>query len=187
MKLLSSCIAVLLASSAALAAAPSDGERLAATCAGCHGTKGASPGSHIPVIGGQSEAYLKQVMKEYRDGKRPGGVMVNLAKGYSDGQIDEMSKVVASWKWENTSLGVKEKKKDKKSTVSVESCSACHGKKGEGTEVSPHIAGQAPGYLKDALQEYKSGRRISPDMEFLKDMSAKDVDAIIKYYTTTVK
>ncbi len=45
------------AASAAPPAAPNNGAVLAGTCAGCHGTDGASEG-HAPVIGGLSETYL---------------------------------------------------------------------------------------------------------------------------------
>ena len=34
-------------------ATASEGFRLSQTCAGCHGTAGASPGTTIPIIGGQ--------------------------------------------------------------------------------------------------------------------------------------
>ncbi|MDD2898752.1 MAG: c-type cytochrome [Desulfuromonadaceae bacterium] len=175
-------IAVLLLSAApVLAAVPGDGERLAATCAGCHGTRGAAPGSHIPVIGGQGAAYLKKTLTEYRDGTRPGGVMANLSKGYSDKQIGEISDVVASWKWQNTPLAATPK--GKKLSVSTAACAACHGKKGEGTVLAPHINGQAPEYLKEALLEYKNGTRNAPAMALLKGMSDADIDSLVKNYT----
>jgi cytochrome subunit of sulfide dehydrogenase len=174
-------IVLLLAATPVLAGIPGNGERMAQTCSGCHGTRGASPSSHIPTIGGQKSAYLTQVMKEYRDGTRPGGVMVNLAKGYSDSQIDEISQAVATWKWQNTPLAAKSK--GKKLAVSTESCAACHGKKGEGTEMAPHITGQSPAFLKEALQEYKDGKRKSPDMDMVKEMTTVDMDTFVTFYT----
>lgn len=174
-------LGLLLVTLPALAALPGDGERMAATCGACHGTKGASPGSHIPVIGGQGAAYLRQVMAGYRDGTRPGGVMANLAKGYSDKQLAEISEAVASWKWKNTPLAASPKAK--KVAVATEACADCHGKGGEGTEAGPRIRGQAPGYLREALREYKSGKRKAPEMEMLQDMPDGELDALAGSYS----
>lgn len=172
---------LLLTSTPVFAGIPGNGERMAQTCTGCHGTRGASPSSHIPTIGGQKSAYLTNVMKEYRDGTRPGGVMVNLAKGYSDGQIEEISQAVAAWKWRNTPLATKSK--GRKLAVSTENCAACHGKKGEGTEMAPHITGQSPAFLKEALLEYKDGKRKAPDMDMVKEMTTADLDTLVTFYT----
>ncbi len=175
--------AVLAVSTApALAALPSDGERMAATCAGCHGTRGASPGTHIPVIGGQSSDYVKKSMKGYKDGTRAGGVMVNLSKGYSDQQIDQISAAVASWKWQN-SLIDRKKGKGKISASGTEACAGCHGAKGQGTPIGPHISGQPAGYLKEALDEYRSGRRTAAEMGMVKEMTDQDFDKLVKFYS----
>lgn len=174
--------AVAFSASLAVAALPSDAERIAATCAGCHGTFGASPGEYIPIIGGQKAWYLKSTMKEYRDGIRGGGVMVNLAKGYNDIQIEGVASFVSSWKWKNSDMR-KKVAANQKVGKAISSCADCHGKKGEGTDIAPRIAGQAPGYLKDALVEYKNGVRKSSDMEIIKDASDKDIELYVKYYS----
>lgn len=175
---------VLLAVSAApaVAALPSSGERLAAMCAGCHGTRGASPGTHIPVIGGQNAEYVKKAMKGFKDGSRPGGVMSNLAKGYSEQQLDDMSVAVAGWKWQNSPEN-SGKGKNKRSASGTESCAACHGRKGTGTPLGPHIAGQPAGYIREALNEYRSGRRTAPEMGMVKGLSEADVDRLAQYYS----
>lgn len=176
-----SAVILLFTAAPAMASLPSNGERMAQTCSGCHGTQGASPSSHIPVIGGQNAAYLTKSMKEYREGIRPGGVMANLAKGYSDSQIEEISQVIATWKWKNTPFVTKTHKN--RTTVSTESCAECHGKKGEGTESAPRIKGQSPDFLKEALLEYKNGTRKTQDMDMLKDMTNANINELVKFYT----
>lgn len=176
-----SAVILLFTVAPALATLPGNGERIAQTCSGCHGTQGASPSSHIPVIGGQNAAYLTKSMKEYRDGLRPGGVMANLSKGYSDTQIEETSQVIASWKWKNTPFAIKTHKN--KAVASTESCAECHGKKGDGTESAPRINGQSPDYLKETLLEYKNGTRKAPEMELLKDMTDASLNELVKFYT----
>ena len=63
------------------------GRDIAATCANCHGTDGRSRGA-IPSLAGQDAAVIVQRMKEFRDGRRAATVMQQLAKGYTDVQIE---------------------------------------------------------------------------------------------------
>ena len=65
---------------------PNMGRNVAANCANCHGTNGASVGG-MPSLAGRQAAELLQTMREFRDGKRPATIMHQLAKGYSDEQI----------------------------------------------------------------------------------------------------
>ena len=63
------------------------GRDIAANCANCHGTDGRSNGT-IPGLAGQDAAVIVQRMKEFRDGRRAATVMQQLAKGYTDAQIE---------------------------------------------------------------------------------------------------
>jgi len=60
---------------------------LAANCANCHGTQGRSAGA-MPSLAGQKKEFLAEQMRAFRDGKRAATIMHQLAKGYSDAQID---------------------------------------------------------------------------------------------------
>jgi len=90
---------VVLFAAAALAAAPAlaqdaQGRNLAAGCAICHGTDGrAVKDSGFAALAGLERGYLVEQMRAFRDGKRPATVMQQLAKGYSDAQIEQ----IASW------------------------------------------------------------------------------------------
>ena len=69
---------------------PNLGRNLAAACANCHGTNGVSqPG--MPNLAGQQRAYLVQQMQDFRAGKRAATIMHQIAKGYSDEQIDALA------------------------------------------------------------------------------------------------
>lgn len=83
----------LLAAAPALAPAQDDaGRNLAATCAICHGTEGRGiRDSALPPLAGMPASYLGAQLRAFRDGKRPATVMHQLAKGYSDPQIDAMA------------------------------------------------------------------------------------------------
>ena len=63
---------------------------LALSCASCHGTNGASPGS-IPKIQGRTADYIEKAMLQFKAGERPATVMNRIAKGYSDDEIKLLS------------------------------------------------------------------------------------------------
>ncbi|HEX4918603.1 MAG TPA: c-type cytochrome [Limnobacter sp.] len=62
---------------------------LAATCANCHGTNGQGvEGSAVTGLANLSVEYIKTNMIWFKTGQRPATVMHQLAKGYTDEQID---------------------------------------------------------------------------------------------------
>jgi sulfide dehydrogenase cytochrome subunit len=63
------------------------GRDIAANCANCHGTDGWSSAA-VPSLAGRDAAAIVQRMKEFRDGRRAATVMQQLAKGYTDAQIE---------------------------------------------------------------------------------------------------
>ncbi len=70
---------------------------LAATCANCHGTQGrAISGSAVPGLAGMPAAYMVEQMKAFKSGARPATVMHQLAKGFSDAQIEQMAAYFAA-------------------------------------------------------------------------------------------
>ncbi len=87
--------APLLAS--AQQATPPSGRDLSASCAICHGTNGVSPGG-MPQLAGQSASTISQHMRDFREGKRPATIMHQIAKGYTDAQIDAMAAWFAAQK-----------------------------------------------------------------------------------------
>ena len=61
---------------------------LAAQCAQCHGTEGrALDGAAVPGLAGMPAPYFVAQMKSFKDGT----VMPQLAKGFSDAQIDTLA------------------------------------------------------------------------------------------------
>jgi cytochrome subunit of sulfide dehydrogenase len=84
-------LAIALLVSPAGAQAPSaSGRNLAAACANCHGTNGASQDA-IPSLAGRDRAELVRLMQDFRSGKRQATVMHQIAKGYTDEQVDAIA------------------------------------------------------------------------------------------------
>jgi cytochrome subunit of sulfide dehydrogenase len=72
---------------------------LAATCANCHGTGGvAVPNASVPGLAGLPASYIVEQMKAFKNGTRPATVMHQLAKGYSDAQIEQIAAYFAAQK-----------------------------------------------------------------------------------------
>ena len=95
-------LAATLASGFALSALaqgadPNLGRNLAAACANCHGTNGASqPG--MPSLAGRERSYLAQQMQDFKTGKRPATVMHQIAKGYTDEQVEAIAAYLSAQK-----------------------------------------------------------------------------------------
>jgi cytochrome c553 len=70
---------------------------MAATCANCHGTDGRSVGS-VPGLAGLDTGYIVQQMQDFKAGRRPATIMQQLAKGFSDAQIEQVAAYFAAQK-----------------------------------------------------------------------------------------
>ena len=97
-------LSIPLAAAAALFASASahaqnaNPQLLSISCAGCHGTGGHSTGA-IPSIYGRSAQSIAETLRAFRDGQRPSTVMIRIAKGYSDTEIDAVAReIAANWK-----------------------------------------------------------------------------------------
>ncbi len=75
-----------------------DGTRLIPSCASCHESRGSLRNYGVPVLNGQTEAYLKQTMQAYKTGARANdvySVMRSIAKDMSDEEIAQTSSYYA--------------------------------------------------------------------------------------------
>lgn len=90
-----------LASSAAHALAqnpdPNEGRNLAAACASCHGTNGVSQAG-MPRLAGRDRSEIARLMLDFRSSQRPATVMHQIAKGYSDDQIEAIAAYLSAQK-----------------------------------------------------------------------------------------
>ena len=68
---------------------------LAATCANCHGTDGQGVvGAGMPLINHLSSAELLKKLTDYKSGAVTGTIMPQLAKGYTDEQLQTIASVL---------------------------------------------------------------------------------------------
>ena len=81
----------------ALAVDPAAETLVAATCASCHGPDGRSRGD-IPGLAGRDKGELVRLVRDFRDGKRQSTVMQQLARGFSDAEIEAAAAYFAAQK-----------------------------------------------------------------------------------------
>ncbi len=86
-------ITVALAAASLSVNAQESARNLAAACAICHGTEGRAVSKEMIPLAGLPREHIASQMRAFRDGQRPATVMHQIAKGYTDAQIDAM----ASW------------------------------------------------------------------------------------------
>lgn len=68
---------------------------LAATCANCHGTNGVGvPNAGMPQINHLSSDAMLTQLKAFKSGARTGTIMHQLAKGYTDEQLQSVSNIL---------------------------------------------------------------------------------------------
>ena len=83
------CLAAALA--AFSAHAQDSARNLAAPCAICHGSDGRPATKDLVPLAGLPREHIASQMRAFRDGQRPATVMHQIAKGYTDPQIDALA------------------------------------------------------------------------------------------------
>jgi sulfide dehydrogenase cytochrome subunit len=178
----------LLASATALAG-PSGAAVVSNTCAGCHGTDGASVGP-APVIVGLAEMYLASTMAAYKDGTRYGTVMNRIAKGYDQAQIQAMAKHLSGKPWVSGKQEIDPALAKKGQELhNGKGCVGCHGANGISMlPTAPRMAGQYADYLYFQMKDYANDSMPIPPaampMRMLSALSDEDLKALAAFYAS---
>lgn len=181
------------ASAQGLKGDPAAGASKNAQCIGCHGIPGyqaSFPQVHkVPMISGQSAAYIAAALDAYRKGDRKHPSMRSVAQVLSDQDIADLSAYyaqhgqVASAKAPGPAdlpVALKDK---------LAACTACHGANfSTPTDpTNPRLAGQHADYLAVALSAYRSegsalvGRNNATMVAMAKTLSDAEVKQVAAY------
>ena len=161
---------------------------LANTCAGCHGTNGASAGDIMPIIGGMEKEYLQTVLSEYKSGERDSTIMGRIAKGYSDAELKAIASYMASQPWVSSPVATDPRLVAMGKPIHEEQCETCHEDGGRVQEdEAPRLAGQWPDYALHYLKEcHRKGKRCQPRKmgKRVMALSEEELKAMAHYYAS---
>lgn len=130
------------------------------TCSACHGAAGNSRSDFMPIIAGMSAAYFKKQMDAYAAGKRPSPEMEPYAKMVLVLGVDDVARYFGEQKMEPTPIAV-DAAAVARGRAAAAQCAICHGADGKGNAamVSPSLAGQPPGFLREQMVLFKQDTR----------------------------
>ncbi len=171
------------------------GEAKAATCAACHGPDGNAPTDMYPKIAGQHAKYLEKQLKDFKLAMSTGGasgrndpIMGGMVMALSDQDIADLSAYYAAQSISPATTPEDVVDAGQKLYMGgdlergIPGCTACHGPRGHGTELSgfPQISGQYPKYIQAQLEKFRSGERANDMNEMMQDIAKKLTDEDIK-------
>ncbi|MGF1774447.1 c-type cytochrome [Vibrio maritimus] len=176
------------------------GKAKSQTCVACHGADGNSLLTMYPSIAGQHAKYIEKQLKDLKLGMTSGGkqgrydpVMSGMAMPLSEEDMADLAAYYASMPIaaNSTPENVVEVGKVLYTAGDAErgitACIACHGPRGNGTELSgfPKISGQHADYVKSQLEKFRSGDRANDMNAMMRDIAKKlndeDIDVLSKY------
>jgi sulfide dehydrogenase cytochrome subunit len=185
------------ASSAVFAADPkptmtgASATMLSNTCAGCHGTLGASAGPATPSLGGISAVYFEEVMQGFKSGEIKSTIMGRIAQGYSDEEIKAMGGYFAKQKFVAAKQSFDADKAKTGAKLHDKYCEKCHAENGSSAEDDSGIlAGQLTPYLKWTLADFTGGdREMTKKMkkkvdQLMKKEGDAGIDALLNFYAS---
>jgi len=168
--------------------------RGAIACARCHGYDGSSDGSGaFPALAGQSAQYLANQLRHYASGERQNAIMVSIAKGLTEDELQAVAQYYASAHPPSISRHPsaadlvargKEYALVGDASARVQNCISCHGPNGEGQPPDvPFLAGQYGAYIKLQLLMFQKGYRKSVQMQDVAhNLPTPHVEAVAAYF-----
>lgn len=159
---------------------PEKGKNLSGSCTSCHGAEGLSTVPMYPHLAGQRADYTYKQLRDYKDGNRKNMIMNSLVANLSDQEMADLSVYYANLPLPNGQEGAKPphvgdtviKIGDGKRLIP--SCDSCHRSPGNLRNYGvPLLDGQTQGYLKQTLEDYKTGARANDVYSVMRSISAR--------------
>ncbi|HIP52664.1 MAG TPA: cytochrome c4 [Chromatiales bacterium] len=166
-------------------------DMLANTCAGCHGTDGASNGPATPTIAGLSKDYFVEIMQGFKSGEVPSTIMTRIAKGYSDDEFKAMADYFGNKPFVKAKQKYDPKLAKKGAKLHDKYCEKCHAEGGQSAEDDAGVlAGQWTPYVSWSLADFKAGHREAPKKmkkkmkKLLSKKGDAGIEALIHFYAS---
>jgi cytochrome subunit of sulfide dehydrogenase len=194
-------IAIAVAGFAASGMAVAADAKLVQSCNDCHGNNGLSQSQAMPSIAGISTTVLEgaltgfkakrlpcpKVSYQHGDTKRPQTDMCTVAAALSDAQIKDLAAHYAKLPFKPMQQPFDAAKAAAGKKIHARDCEACHSNSGrDPADDSSLLAGQPLGYLKAALDDFKTGKRQAEKKmnDKVGKLPAADLEALAHYYAS---
>jgi cytochrome c553 len=162
-------------------------------CLRCHGADGAEGGPHMPVLAGQSAAYVAASLSAYADGRRASGFMAGPAAAIAPADIDKLAARFAALPppppapaGDAALVAAGRRLAERgRPADNIPACLGCHGAAAH--PLHPRLAGQPAAYLAAQLQLFRdSGRGGGPAVALMRRAAARlgdaDIAALAAYF-----
>lgn len=166
-------------------------ELITERCSLCHGAKGESASETYPRLAAQHPAYIVKQLRDFRDGRRKGTVMNEMAKDLVEEDIAGLAVYFSTQK------PVARKSSDAEFAAvggyifhkgniysGVAPCASCHAADGHGTIQLPRLAGQNAGYLETQLVDFNKRDRTNDNAimhSIASKMTTFEIKAVAAY------
>ena len=191
---------LVMALSLPLPAIGSDLDALTAECDSCHGLRGASTDSDVPIIGGQASKYIADSLALYQDWGRPciksayrhgdtSRPVTTMCKITADMGFDDMEALGQYYAGQEFVAAKQDFDQAKAATGAIlheKHCFSCHPESGNIAGRGPILAGQWASYLKTAVGQALSGEHLVPPLmerQFV-NFGAEEIDALVNFYAS---
>jgi cytochrome subunit of sulfide dehydrogenase len=154
-------------------------------CVTCHGKDGVSVIPTMPVIAGYSKKYMVNAITEYKLDERAAPSMAPFAKNLKDDEITAIAEFFASKTFVPRKQEFDAEKAKAGEKIHASHCNKCHQNGGRVADDDAGIlGGQWMPYLRQAFEEYQSGKRPVPEnmKAKLDKLTQADIEALINYY-----
>lgn len=161
-------------------------------CAACHGADGLGQSTAVPILAGQSEAYLAASLRAYVEGKRPSGNMQVAAVAVDPDLLDDLARHFAGKPGLGDGSASSDAQGEARSIAErglpqrgVPACLSCHG--GNANPLFPTLDGQNADYLARQLRLFRDEKRGGTSYSHLMVPAAKaltdsQIDALADYF-----
>ncbi|MBD0787871.1 MULTISPECIES: c-type cytochrome [Vibrio] len=171
------------------------GKAKSETCVACHGADGNSLITTYPKLAGQHAKYIEKQLKDLKLGATSAGkqgrydpVMSAMAMPLSDEDMSDLAAYFSSLPISSNSTPEDVVSTGKAlytagdASRGLTACIACHGPRGNGTELSgfPKISGQHADYVKAQLMKFRDDSRGNDMNAMMRDVAKKLTDADIE-------
>lgn len=171
----------------------------AALCQTCHGLDGQSMADTFPKIGGLSQGHIVKQLRDIQAGRRTVDVMTPVVYTLTEADMAEIGAWFSQFEMARGPYDALRAQrgellfhKGNTSTGGYPACMYCHGVDGKGLAGVdwapgdiPRLAGQHPGYLKKALDDFRSGRRSNDHASLMRlvavRMTDQEIDDVAHY------